>query len=432
VRTRITLAATAVVSVALVLGAVVFAGLLSLTLTEQMRTAVVQDAEQYADQFDETGPPEELPEVEDGFLQVLDEDGRVVAASDDAEDAGPLRPPGSDEVWTVRLPGEDPAYLAASADSDDLLVVAGRSRETVDRALGTVTVLLAVAVPLLIGLVAVTTWFVVQRALRPVDRMRREVDEVTENRLHTRVADPGGSDELARLAATMNSMLARLEQAQRSQRQFVSDASHELRSPLASLRQYAEVAASHPDRVSAAELSEAILDEGARLERLVHGMLLLARSDEQTEISSTTAVDLDDLVLREARRLRESTALSVDAAAVGPARVRGDAGLLEQVVRNLTDNAARHAASRIRFALTDEVLLLVEDDGTGVPAADRDRVFERFARLDEARDRDSGGSGLGLAIVRELVQAHGGSAAVSSSPLGGARFEVRLPPANDL
>jgi signal transduction histidine kinase len=432
VRARITLAATAVVSVALVLGAVVFSGLLGFALTEQLRAAVAQDAEQYAEVLDDSGVPEELPDIEDGFLQVLDENGDVLAASDEAEESGPLLPPGPDEVWSVRLPGEEAEYLTTSADADELLVVAGRSRATVDGALGTVNLLLMVAVPLLVGLVALTTWLVVLRALRPVDRMRREVDEVTENRLNTRVADPGGSDELARLATTMNQMLARLERAQLSQRRFISDASHELRSPLASLRQYAEVAASHPDRVSAKELSEAILDEGARLERLVQSMLLLAKADEQALPASASAVDLDDLVFREARRLRESTGLSVDATAVGPARVLGDEGLLEQVVRNLTDNAARHAESRIRLTLTDEVLLLVEDDGDGVPESERTRVFERFTRLDEARARDSGGSGLGLAIVRELVQAHGGSAGVSASPLGGARFEVRLPPANDL
>jgi signal transduction histidine kinase len=284
------------------------AGALRFALTEELRTAVVQDAEQYAEVLDDTGVPEELPDIEDGFLQVLDESGGVVAASDDAEDAGPLLPPGSEEVWSVRLPDEEAEYLTASADADELLVVAGRSRRaTVDGALGTVNLLLAVAVPLLIELVAPTTWLVVIRALRPVDRMRREVDAVTENRLDARVADPGGSDELARLAATMNAMLARLEQAQLSQRQLSSDASHELRSPLASLRQYAEVAASHPARVTATELSDAILDEGARLERLVQSMLLLARADERTLPASAGAVDLDDLLLREARRLKNST-----------------------------------------------------------------------------------------------------------------------------
>jgi signal transduction histidine kinase len=214
----------------------------------------------------------------------------------------------------------------------------------------------------------------------------------------------------------------------------VSDASHELRSPLASLRQYAEVAQSHPDRVSLDDLSEAVLDEGARLERLVKGMLLLAQVTERSLTATGTAVDLDDLMLAEARRLRDTMALSVDAAGVGPARVRGDENLLGQVVRNLVDNAAQHASGRIALSLgvvDGQALLVVEDDGHGVPADERERVFERFVRLDESRARASGGTGLGLAIVRESVQAHGGSVRVGAGELGGARFEVRLPAVAD-
>ena len=261
---------------------------------------------------------------------------------------------------------------------------------------------------------------------RPVERMREEVDEVTASRLDRRVAGAGSGDELGRLANTMNRMLDRLDESQRSQRRFISDASHELKSPLASLRQYAEVARSYPDRMTAAELAEAIEDEGGRLERIVRGMLVLARADEGSLRRGDDAVDLDDLVLPELQRLRASTELQVEAS-IDPVRVRGDAGMLAQVVRNLVDNAARHAHSRVVLTLTPNGILTVEDDGSGIPESERERVFERFVRLDEARGRDAGGSGLGLAIVREIVTAHGGTVSADRSSLGGARFTVALP-----
>ncbi|MEK6312138.1 MAG: ATP-binding protein, partial [Curtobacterium sp.] len=176
------------------------------------------------------------------------------------------------------------------------------------------------------------------------------------------------------------------------------------------------------------ELAGVVLDEGARLEDLVTSLLLLTRVDERG-VERDTAVDLDDVVLVEAVRLR-GLGVTVDAGAVGAARAAGDPVLLGRVVRNLVDNAARHAGSKVVLGLAvdaREVVLTVDDDGTGVPVEQRERVFERFVRLDEGRARDAGGSGLGLAIVHDVVRAHGGSVAVSDAPGGGARFVVRLP-----
>jgi signal transduction histidine kinase len=314
----------------------------------------------------------------------------------------------------------------------ELWVVVGRSLATVDATVSTVVSLLAVALPLLLVVLGLTIWFVVGRALRPVDLMRQQVDSVTASSLDRRVADPGTDDEVGRLAHTMNRMLQRLDDSRRSQNRFISDASHELKSPLASLRQYAEVARAHPDRISPEELSAAVLDEGARLESLVQGMLVLARADERTLARPETLVDLDDIVFAEARRLRDSTSLTIDPSGVSAAQLRGDAGLLAQLVRNLVDNAVRHASSSIALAVRASgsdgtVVLVVEDDGEGVPEADRERVFERFVRLDEARARDGGGSGLGLAIVREIAAAHGGTVAVEEAAGGGARFVVTVP-----
>ena len=321
---------------------------------------------------------------------------------------------------------------ATEGDSGrDLWVVAARSLAPVDGTIGTVLSLLAVALPVLLIVLALTIWFVVGRALRPVDRMRRQVDEVTASSLDQRVADPGTDDEVGRLAHTMNRMLQRLDDSRRSQNRFISDASHELKSPLASLRQYAEVARAHPDRISPDELSTAVLDEGVRLESLVQGMLVLARADERALARPTALVDLDDILFAEARRLRDSTSLTLDSSGVAAAQLRGDAGLLAQLVRNLVDNAVRHARSSVGLAVrTNEadgtVVLVVDDDGQGVPEADRQRVFERFVRLDEARARDGGGSGLGLAIVREIAAAHGGDVTASTAESGGARFVVTM------
>ncbi|KQR24738.1 hypothetical protein ASF79_01495 [Agreia sp. Leaf335] len=359
------------------------------------------------------------------------------SASDDT--ASPTAPPvliDDSATRSVTSDDGDPyvavGRTATEGDSGrDLWVVAARSLAPVDGTIGTVLSLLAVALPVLLIVLALTIWFVVGRALRPVDRMRRQVDEVTASSLDQRVADPGTDDEVGRLAHTMNRMLQRLDDSRRSQNRFISDASHELKSPLASLRQYAEVARAHPDRISPDELSTAVLDEGARLESLVQGMLVLARADERALARPTALVDLDDILFAEARRLRDSTSLTIDSSGVAAAQLRGDAGLLAQLVRNLVDNAVRHARSSVGLAVrTNEadgaVVLVVDDDGQGVPEADRQRVFERFVRLDEARARDGGGSGLGLAIVREIAAAHGGEVTASTAESGGARFVVTM------
>ncbi|SFS15745.1 Signal transduction histidine kinase [Microbacterium sp. cf046] len=432
IRARITVVAASVVALALLLGAVGFWFTLRAALYGQLDAAARQDAAAFAEQVD-AGGPESLPDIDDDrFWQVIDRDsGAVVAASDAAEDFGALADREGSAPTVLRLDPDDPPFATAvERVGGDWIVVAGRSTEEVDATLVTVAILLAVSVPLVTGLVAITTWVAVGRSLAPVEHMRRQVEQLSASDLSARVDEPPTRDEIGRLAHTMNGMLGRLEESQAAQRRFVSDASHELKSPLASLRQYAEVARAHPDRIGAAELSDAVLDEGARLERLVQGMLVLTRADEGGLALSVADVDLDDLLLGEATRLRALGVVSVDAAGVRPARVRGDLALLRQVTRNLADNAARHARSRVTFGLTqtsDGALLTIEDDGAGIAEPDRERVFGRFVRLDDARARDGGGSGLGLAIVREIVRAHGGDVRMDAGPGGGARFTVTLP-----
>jgi len=431
IRTRITAVSVGAVALALVIGAIGFWLTLRSSLYGQLDLATRQDAAAFAAQADDVGP-EALPEVDDDrFWQLIDRDsGSIVAASDLLEDLSPIADREGNVPPFVSL-GDDGVFaVAAERESGDAIVVAGRSTTTIEETLGSVATLLTIAVPLIALIVGITTWVAVGRALAPVERMRRQVDAVTASDLSQRVEDPRTGDELGRLAHTLNDMLARLEDSQRAQRRFISDASHELKSPLAVLRQYAEVAAAHPDRVTASELTETVLDEGQRLERLVQGMLVLARADEHALTITAVDVDLDDVLYAEAQRLRALGKVETDASAVRPVRVHADAGLVRQALRNLVDNAARHASARV--VLASEVadgmaLVTVDDDGPGVPADQRERVFERFVRLDDARSRDAGGSGLGLAIVREIAVRHGGGARIVESPFGGARAELRLP-----
>jgi signal transduction histidine kinase len=227
-------------------------------------------------------------------------------------------------------------------------------------------------------------------------------------------------------------MLTRLEEAHLRERRFVSDASHELRSPVAAIRQHAEVALSYPDRTSLHEFAEVVLEEDALLQRIVEDLLLLTRVDEGTVELRMVPVDLDDLVFEEASRLRASTDLRVDSASVSAGRVIGDRGHLERLIRNLADNAARHAVHEVRLALREEggrAVLEVDDDGPGVPPEMREVVFERFTRLDDDRGRQHGGAGLGLAIVAEIAAAHGGSVSIGEAPSGGARLLAVFPAA---
>jgi signal transduction histidine kinase len=228
----------------------------------------------------------------------------------------------------------------------------------------------------------------------------------------------------------MNAMLDRLEGAADRQRQFVSDASHELKSPLTTIRTKVEVASMQPDDADWSDVSATVLGEVDRLDDMVGDLLQLARLDETGgSLATHTDVDLDELVAAEAHRLR-GLGVAVDDSGLGAARVQGDRSALTRLMRNLADNAARHARTTVGLSVGNgdgTAVVRIDDDGPGVPVADRERVFERFTRLDEGRARGAGGAGLGLALVRAVAAAHGGTVRVLDAPLGGARFEVRLP-----
>lgn len=427
-RLRISATVAAAIVTVLTLGAVLFVALLHASLVDAEAFTAAQQADQIAADTENAGslPPFNADEV---VIQ-LQRDGSVIAVADD------------DFVYTVPLPiASEPrittigevrfvvrsAALQLGGDPAETVVVA-RTLAGADDAAASATGLLAVAVPAVSALVVGMVWLVVGRSLRPVERIRADVEAIEAHDLRRRVAQPGGRDEVARLARTMNGMLDRLQHSQAAQRAFVSNASHELRSPVAAIRQHAQVALKHPDALAPTELAAVVDDEAARMEELVSGLLLLARLDEGA-LGEPVEIDLDDLVLAEASRLR-ALGVTVRTVDVGPAQVRGDELLLRSAVRNIAENARRHARSVVEFGVRQDAeaaTIVVDDDGPGVPEADRERVFRRFERSDDARARDTGGSGLGLAIVAEAARSVGGEARLDASPLGGARLSIRIP-----
>ena len=293
----------------------------------------------------------------------------------------------------------------------------------------TVAVLLLAGTPLLLVAVAVAVWVLVGRALRSVEQIRTTVAEIDARALTARLDVPPTRDEIAALAQTMNAMLDRLQASDRVQRAFVSDASHELRSPLATLTTAAELAGRTTDAEVRARLLDTMSAELVRMRGLVDNLMTLARADAHDASAAPVDVDLDDLVDHEARRLRATSRLAVEVR-IQPVRVRVDPARVAQPLRNLVDNAERHAAGRIGLTLStegDHAVIWVDNDGPEVDPADRERVFDRFVRLDSSRSRDAGGSGLGLAIARAGIASQGGEVRVVDHPEGWCRFEVRLP-----
>lgn len=427
VRGRTTLGATAVVAVALLVGAFSFYGVLSASIHDSTERAAEQRLSELAERAGGPGG-KGIDALEDEILQILGPDGSVRAASEEARDKlGSTPLPADDDPQTTTVDGDTVLVVSEDIDGDQTLVLAVSMDDDAET-LATVATLLGIAVPLLLLLVAVTTWLVVGRALRPVERIREEVDGITAERLHQRVPVPETADEIAALATTMNGMLDRLDAAATAQRRFVSDASHELRSPLATIRQHAELAHAHPEVTSIGELAEVVSEEGLRLQGIVESLLLLARLDEGAG-THDEPVDLDDIALAEVRRLR-TAGIDVDGTGISAARVSGDPRLLGQLLRNLADNAVRHSRGRVAIGVVPSdgyVFVTIEDDGAGVPAEERERIFERFVRLDDARSRDAGGSGLGLAIARGIASSSRGSLTVDDSRWGGARFVLTLP-----
>ncbi|RMI31589.1 sensor histidine kinase [Streptomyces triticirhizae] len=335
---------------------------------------------------------------------------------------------------TAVVDGERGDYLFAVVEvttpwDEDLIVYAGAPLDVERAAIDSVRTSMLAGVPALLAVVAGVTWLVTRRALRPVEGIRRGMADITASEdLSRRVPEPEARDEVGRLARTTNETLAALEASVERQRRFVADASHELRSPIASLRTQLEVGAAHPELL---DLPGAVQDT-VRLQALAADLLLLARLDAGERPLGST-VELARLV-DEALAERVGDLHPVVVGELADLRVKGSRGQLARVLGNLLDNAQRHAAGRVRVSLRSaggRALLEVGDDGDGVPEADRERIFERFVRLDDARSRDEGGAGLGLAIARDVARRHSGELTVGAAPEGGALFTLRLPLTED-
>ncbi|WP_327435755.1 HAMP domain-containing histidine kinase [Streptomyces sp. NBC_01201] len=472
VRARAALGATLVVAVALTAAGLAVLLVLRGNLTDRAGLEAEVAAREVAGQLalGATYAELELGDEETHPVQVTDEEGRVVAVSKDLEavsgtgtaevdpvPSAPVPSPGDDDDdddddastpprgevssdqpdfanGTATVDGETADYRFASVelttDEDVTLTVhAGAPLAAEQEAVDTVRNSMLTGLPLMLLVVAGVTWLVTRRALRPVEGIRRELAAITASEdLGRRVPEPDSRDEIARLARTTNETLTVLEASVDRQRRFVADASHELRSPIASLRTQLEVGEAHPELL---DVPGAVADT-VRLQGLAADLLLLARLDAG-ERPGRAAVDLGALVREEvSQRAADRIPPEASVADLGPLEVAGSRGQLARVLGNLLDNAERHAERAVAVSVRadrGDVLVEVTDDGAGVPEAERDRIFERFVRLDDARSRDEGGAGLGLAIARDVVSRHGGTLAVGTASAGGARFTLRLPSA---
>ncbi|MDT0380803.1 HAMP domain-containing sensor histidine kinase [Streptomyces sp. DSM 42041] len=314
------------------------------------------------------------------------------------------------------------AVHAVTRDGTPVSVYAGASLAGQEEAVSSVTRAMLVGLPVVLAVVGAVTWLVVRRALRPVEGIRRGMADITASTdLSRRVPEPDARDEVAALARTTNETLGALESAVERQRRFVADASHELRSPIASLRTQLEVGAHHPDLL---DLDGAVQDT-VRLQSLAADLLLLARLDAG-EQPGTGRVDLAEVVRDELRQRVARVPVRLDVPEGADTTATGSRTQLGRVVGNLLDNAQRHASAGVRVSVRPGVVE-VADDGSGVPSGERERIFARFVRLDDARSRDDGGAGLGLAIARDVAERHGGTLTVTDAPGGGALFTLRLP-----
>ncbi len=321
----------------------------------------------------------DLPDVlvlsegdDDDVARVVAADGTVLATNGGVDDGDARR------VARVEVPASAGVVVVE---------VSGRT-DDIDEATGAVIAALLLAIPTAALALAATTWVLVGRTLRPV------------------------------------------EEAARRERQFVADASHELRTPLTRMRTELEVDLAHPDGADPLATHRRVLDQTIGLQRLVDDMAHLARADAGAMPTRGELVDLDDVVLDEAHRTVTRPGVRLDNTGVSAVQVHGDPAQLRRAVQNLLDNAARHAVTTVALGVADRAgraVVTVTDDGPGIPVDQRDRVFDRFARLDDARSVDDGGTGLGLAIAREIAERHGGSLVVDPDHTPGTRMVMTLP-----
>jgi len=443
VRTRVTAVAGLALTAAVVLGLVVMYRLqlnsADRTIQGQLRTYATQIAQSAAGgRFPRPLPASVLDAADQA--QVLASDGTVLAATRNLlglpalytlapGSATPVRQPAGDRVLTSDLSvyGEH-----ATAGGRPVTIITTTGTYLRSQVNETFARLLAIGVPFLLVLAGGTVWLVVGRALRPVEQIRGAVTAITLADLSQRVPEPGTHDEIGRLARTMNDMLARLDDSAARQRRFVADASHELRSPLTAIRTGLEVGLSHPDRAPWPEIARRAVRQSQRLEHLIAELLVLAKADAQQFAARRQPVDLAAL-LADLRAATPAPGISIDLSVPPGTSTAGNPEDLSRMFRNLLDNAVRYARHRVLITVRltgaagpDGTVVEIADDGPGIPASERERVFGRFVRLDASREQGSRSAGLGLAIAREIAAAHGATIVLTEAPGGGTRAVVTL------
>ncbi|MFI6024474.1 sensor histidine kinase [Amycolatopsis magusensis] len=437
-RLRLTLVVTLAVGLALTVASFVLVNSMSNTLFGGMADAAALQVDKVADALEHGQPlPPEDPSAAT-LIRVEDQTGKVVASvPETGAKAVADRPVPAGRTRATEATADDippakdfeivPARTVSTPQGEARTVRAISRSGQITQSIDLVVNSLLVAAPVLTVFVGWLTWFAVDRALRPIEAVRRRAEAISHSTLDERLPEQDTGDEVGRLTRTLNRMLDRIASGARRQREFVSDASHELRTPLAAMRAELEVSLAHRGNADWRNVATRLLDDHRRLERLTGDLLTLARLDEAAVSRRAEPVQLDEIVAGEIGAVRHAEVRP----ALTPVRVTGVVPELVRLVRNLLDNADKHAAGVVAVHLRRDgrqVVFTVEDDGPGVPPDQRERVFDRFFRVDGSRDRASGGVGLGLALVRRIARSHGGDVTITASPtLGGALFEVRLP-----
>jgi signal transduction histidine kinase len=443
-RGRITLIATALFSVAVGTGGVLAIELQRYALIRVLDSSAQTSASDVANELKDHPRLQTVLPTTGGVtaVQVVNAHDVVVAASPGADRAAPvlnqedLEAARHGQRFDINNPatGLRERVLAQRAGNLTVLIVTDLTR--VDDSIGVITRVALIGGPIAVLLMGFATYLVAALTLRPVAALRHGAANITAAGLaEERLPVPGARDEIHRLAVTLNQMLDRIDSSTQRQRTFVGDAAHELRSPLASLRVQLEVAQRMGPESDWEVFLDDVLEDVARLDRLVKDLLSLARTDEQASAQRREPVLLDSLVAAVAESYPHAR-VPVRVEDSEPVELLGDPDALRRVVVNLVDNAIRYARTEVRVSVCavreggrDAVALTVTDDGPGIPAAERERVFDRFYRVEMSRSRQSGGTGLGLAIVRDLVRAHGGSVTLQPRPDGkdGLVASVLLP-----
>ncbi|HYT40644.1 MAG TPA: ATP-binding protein, partial [Acidimicrobiia bacterium] len=432
VRARTALGASLALGIALLLSASTAGALLRRSLIRSLDEVAEVRAADVAALANRSELPEGLSSQDGEIVQVVAGDGRVLAASVRSAATHPLStlrpPPGRFRSETVeRLGGgvgADDEYrllaLRGTGGPDPPVVYVATGLDAVEHHVAVLSRLVFLGLPALLALVALSAWLAVGRALQPVEAIRAEVADISARELDRRVPRSGAGDEVDRLAQTMNAMLDRLEASSERQRRFVADASEELVAPLAATRDQLESGLAAAPGGGWPATGAELLRQHRRMERLVRDLLYLARVDAGAPRAPLAAVDLDDIVLSEVTRLRGTSPIRFETAAVSAAPLDGRPEDLRRAVRNLLEHAERQARSGVRVGLwtgeDGDITLVVEDDGSEELPAERDLVFERFTRLPAPASSSTGetGSGLALAIVRDIALAHRGRVTVEA------------------